>query len=251
MNSLDFTCNCCGTSIVACPVEMIDREVPSCPTCQSTVRWRSIVHLLSVGLHGNSIPLPRWPVNKAIRGIGLSYWSGYADGLADKTNYTNTYFHTEPSFDVVAPRPDYINQFDYLVSSEVFEHVVHPVSRAFDGARTILRSGGVFVFTVPFFDAPETVEHFPHLNAFKIIEIDGEHILVNKRQDGTIETHRDLVFHGGPGTTLEMRMFCRTDVINHLRQAGFVDITVMDQDVPEYGIIHKHSWGLPIFARVP
>jgi SAM-dependent methyltransferase len=153
-------------------------------------------------------------------------------------------------FDAVTPSADYINTCDYLISTEVFEHVVHPVARAFDSARKVLRSGGVFVFTVPFTNATETKEHFPHLHEYKLVELEGEHILVNKRRDGEIETHRNLVFHGGPGTTLEMRVFCRADVIKHLEQAGFIDIRVMDENVPEFGIIHKQPWSVPVVARV-
>jgi hypothetical protein len=249
VKTLDFTCNCCGKPVVACPIEKIGREVQSCPTCGSTVRFRSIAHLIGLSLHGRGMPLPDWPVKKEIRGMGLSEWPGYGDGLAEKTTFINTYFHQEPLFDIVAPRADYIDAYDYLISTEVFEHVVNPVQRAFDGARKVLRKGGTFVFTVPFTNDAKTKEHFPELNAFRIVELEGEHVLINKRRDGSIETHRDLVFHGGPGTTLEMRLFCRADVIRHLEQAGFVDIKVMGDDAPEFGIIHKNQWSLPIVAK--
>jgi hypothetical protein len=249
VDAIDFVCNCCQTAVRQCPIERIDREAPSCPRCGSTVRFRSIVHLLSMGLRGTSQALPDWPIDKSICGVGLSDWPGYGVGLARATDYTNTYFHKEPLFDIVRPRADYHNKFDYLISTEVFEHVVQPVSRAFDGARKVLRSGGKFVLTVPFSNDQCTREHFPDLNNYTIVELGGEHILVNLQKDGQIDVHRNLIFHGGPGTTLEMRVFCRGDVIALLENSGFIDIKVMDYDVPEFGILHKHPWSLPILAR--
>lgn len=249
MKTLDFVCNCCGTTVRACSLERIDREVPSCPSCGSNVRFRSIIHLLSVGLHGQSIPLPQWPVRKSVRGIGLSDWSGYAVPLAEKTDYLCTYFHQEPQFDCVAPRADFTARFDYMISSDVFEHVVYPPVRAFEGARKVLRPGGVLVLTVPFGNNQATVEHFPDLHTFRIVDLDGEFVLLNKRKDGGLETFRDLIFHGGPGTTLEMRVFCRDDVLTHLKQAGFRDVQIMSEDVPRWGIIHRVPWSLPIVAR--
>jgi hypothetical protein len=39
--------------------------------CKSTVRARSIVHLLSIALFGHSLILRDFPVRKDIKGIGL------------------------------------------------------------------------------------------------------------------------------------------------------------------------------------
>jgi SAM-dependent methyltransferase len=251
MTILDFRCNVCGTKIKACPIEAIDREVSSCAECGSSVRMRSIVHLLSIGLHGRSLALPDWPVNKRIRGVGLSDWHGYAQRLPARVNYVNTYYHTEPYLDIVAPPAQYKNALDFLISSEVFEHVPPPVSRAFRASFEILKPGGILVLTVPFTNEPDTLEHFPDLHRFEIVKIDDDYVLVNKRKDGTFELHTTLAFHGGPGTTLEMRVFSRASLLKHLAEAGFVDVTVMETDYPEMGIIHKHPWSLPILARKP
>lgn len=45
---------------------------------------------------------------------------------------------------------------------------------------------------------------------------------------GKHEDFRDLVFHGGPGSTLEMRVFSRESVIDNLGKASFVDIRFHD-----------------------
>lgn len=125
------------------------------------------------------------------------------------------------------------------------------MQRAFDGAFQVLRPGGVLVLTVPFDERPETSEHFPNVRDFKLIEFDGEWLLIGRTQDGLYEMHNDLIFHGGPGTTVEMRFFSHQAVISHLEVAGFTEITVYEQPVHEYGIFPPHKEGLPISARKP
>ena len=83
-----FTCNICNS---ACTAETLDREIPSCPKCKSNVRFRWIVHALSVGLFGESIPLKKYPRRKNIRGIGMSDEGGIAAVLTRKLDYKNTF----------------------------------------------------------------------------------------------------------------------------------------------------------------
>jgi SAM-dependent methyltransferase len=195
--------------------------------------------------------IPDWPANMAIKGVGLSDWHGYASRLPRKVDYINTYFHTEPYLDICRPPAEYTGAFDFVISTEVYEHVPPPVSRAFEATYKILKPGGAFIFTVPFTNQPDTLEHFPDLNRFEIVKIDDDFVMVNKKTDGTYELHTKLVFHGGPGTTLEMRVFSRNAVLKHLQAAGFKNFEVMDQPYLEMGIIHNHPWSLPIVARKP
>lgn len=250
-NALNFVCNVCGKLEKNCDYDRIGRETPSCSNCHSTVRMRSIVHLLSEGLFGRSRSLTDFPVSRNIKGVGLSDWDGYAKPLEVKFDYKNTFYHTEPFLDITAPADRELGAYDFVISTEVFEHVVTPVSRAFQGAFDILKPGGVFVFTVPFTNNAETTEHFPNLNEYRIVDFDGEYVLVNKRKDGNYEVHENLVFHGGPGTTLEMRVFCRNHIEAELMSAGFDRVKVMEFDIPSYGIIHHKPWSLPIVAFKP
>lgn len=247
-SELSFVCNICDGACRS-PRELLTRETPTCPRCGSSVRTRAIVHLLSLGLFGRSLALRDFPHDKAIRGIGLSDWAGYALPLAERLEYQNTFFHEEPRLDVTAIPEGMRGQFDFLISTEVFEHVLSPVQLAFDGARSLLKPGGVLVLTVPFHHLEPTREHFPPLGDFRIVEEDGRRRLYNTGPEGEVEVFDDLVFHGGPGSTLEMRWFGLVDLLENLRLAGFSEAGVVCDDVPERGIAWLHPWSVPILAR--
>ncbi|WP_445492895.1 methyltransferase domain-containing protein [Rhodopseudomonas sp. RCAM05734] len=248
---MDFQCNVCGTEVKNCPVENIDREIASCPTCNSSVRIRSIAHLLSMALFGRSMPVTEFPADRSIVGIGLSDGLGYAQPIAERLGYTNTFFHQEPFFDICAPVGDRAGTCDFMISTEVFEHVAPPAQTAFQHAFDVLKPGGTLLLTVPFTNNPETVEHFPELDDYRTLQFGDEYVLVNRAVDGQYTMHRNLVFHGGPGTTLEMRVYSRSAVEKHLADAGFVDVQVFDQDIPKWGILHRYPWSLPIVATRP
>lgn len=245
--AIAFRCNICGADCLAAEQDL-QREVASC-SCGSSLRSRAIVHLLSLGLFGRSLALPDFPQDASIRGLGMSDWEGYARPLAERLGYRNTWYHQEPRLDIADVPDDQAGSCDFLISSDVFEHVAPPVARAFHGARKLLRPGGVFVLTVPYDHAAEqTVEHFPDLNRFHVVEEGGRLRLYNERKDGETEVFDNLVFHGGPGTTLEMRLFSQAALLRHCREAGFRDARVVADDVPEWGIRWNHPWSLPILA---
>ena len=133
----------------------------------------------------------------------------------------------------------------------MFEHVPSPVQKAFNGAYKMLRPGGVLILTVPFDDRSSTSEHFENVRDFRLLDFDGEWLLIGRTEDRKYELHSGLLFHGGPGTTVEMRFFARTAVLDHLSAAGFVDIQVHDEAVSAFGIYPPHHQGLPIIARRP
>ena len=227
----------------------LTREVPTCGRCGSSVRTRAIVHLLSTGLFGRSLALRDFPHDRGIRGLGLSDWDGYAGPLAGRIGYRNTFFHAEPHLDITQVPEEMVGSCDFVISTEVFEHVLAPVQRAFDGARRLLKPGGVFVLTVPFDPGAPTREHFPLLNDFELVEEDGQRRLYNRAADGSVQVFDDLVFHGGPGSTLEMRLFGLQDLLDHCLRAGFSSVAVQDDAVPERGIVWQFPWSVPILAR--
>lgn len=250
VSEVSFRCNVCGAAC-RCQASSLGRETASCDGCGSTVRMRAVVHLLSQGLFGESLALPDFPRRKDLRGVGLSDWDEYARRLADRLDYTNTYYHQEPRLDITRIEPGAEHSCDFIISTDVFEHVEPPVSLAFDGARRLLKPGGLLVLTVPFItETEQTLEHFPELHDWQLVQRDdGEYVVRNRRRDGTAEEFPIPVFHGGPGTTLEMRVFSRVSLLRCLSAAGFSDVRVADEPVPEFGIHWQVNWSLPIVAR--
>jgi SAM-dependent methyltransferase len=246
-----FRCNICGTANRVSHRQFA-REVQSCTGCGSSVRMRAVVRCLSLLLFGRSVPLTEMPADRSIQGIGLSDWEGYSDGLARLFSYRNTFFHTEPRVDITDPPRELLGALDFLISTDVFEHVPPPVDRAFAGAFALLKPGGVLVLSVPFHKAAATVEHFPALNDFQLLRFGEDYYLMNQRRDGTYEMFDKLVFHGGPGETLEMRFFSEADLMAYLARAGFEKIVVHREDDPLSGVIHHHErCSVPITAVKP
>jgi SAM-dependent methyltransferase len=223
----------------------------SCAACGSSVRYRSLLHCLSIGLFGESLPLSRLPQRPDVTGVGFSDWEPFAEGLAARLGHVNTYLHREPVLDLTALPADRVGTMDYVVCSEVLEHVAPPVERAVAACFELLKPGGLLVLTVPYTFEAETMEHYPRLAEYTVVELGGEKALVNRTREGVFELYPEPVFHGGDGETLEMRLFALEPLLGILRAAGFADVEVADEEVPGTGIVWVYQWSIPIVARRP
>jgi SAM-dependent methyltransferase len=244
---LDFTCNLCGIRN-RCAVKDLGRESATCSSCGSNVRTRGIIQALSMELFGINLALPDFPRIKSLRGIGTSDSSQYANRLAEKFDYRNTFYDREPRFDIgklVAEE----NQYDFLISSEVFEHVPPPAETAFQNAFRLLKPSGVLVLTVPYSIEPATTEHFPELHEFGLVQLGDGIALVNRTKTGEVQVFENVVFHGGKGSTLEMREFTEKSLKALLAGAGFSGIRIYAEDYRPFGIVRSEAWSLPIAAR--
>lgn len=197
--------------------------------------------------------LPDVTPHKDIRGLGLTDWHDYAPRLAETFSYQNTFYHMEPRLDISAPLiPDeLLSSQDFVISSDVFEHVVPPVDDAFRNVCRMLRPGGALILTVPYGLQPGTIEHFPDLHDYTLIKNNNSYLMRNVTKTGTVQEFNDLVFHGGPGATIEMRVFGEHDLIERLRRVGFEDIEVYRTPDFEFGIWWPEPWSLPLSARKP
>lgn len=230
----------------------IHREGGACSACGAVLRFRSMVAILTQRLFGKIVVLEDLEANRSIRGVGMSDAFCYASRLESKFDYTNTFLHCDPHLDIVEPESNWIGDNDFVISSDVFEHVAPPVQRAFDNLHALLKPGGVAVFSVPFSLEDVTREHFPNLHKFSIRqESDGVWVLDNVTLEGAVEQFRDLVFHGGPGSTLEMRLFSLAALKRHFEAAGFVDFRVHNEAAFEHGIFWLEPWSISISARRP
>jgi len=244
-----FVCNVCSTANER-PAADFGRETASCSECGSTVRMRAIVHTLSQELYGRCMPIDEFPKEPRYRGIGTSDWVGYGDRLAKRLDYTNTYYHQEPQLDITCPDKSLEGTLDFITSTDVFEHIVAPVGRAFEAARRLLKPDGVFIFSVPYNLEGETVEHFPNLHDWRIDRPeDGKPTLHNVTKDGQQEVFDDLVFHGGAGATLEMRVFTLPGIERDAAAAGFEKPRVYHASHMQCGMLWEVDWSLTMALR--
>lgn len=207
---------------------------------------------LSQQLHGKIIPLPQFPKQKHISGLGMSDSKIYAQPLGRIFAYTNTFYHKRPRLDITAVPPELTGSMDFVISSDVFEHVPPPVERAFTNLYRILKPGGFCILSVPYTGQGETREHFPELHDFKIVYAKGKPRLLNTTRDGRNQVFDTLCFHGGGGATLEMRLFSRRSLLESLHAAGFNHVEFCTSDIPEYGIFKGDDLAsLPIVIRKP
>ena len=232
---LRFTCNICSRR-ASYPRKHLMREVWSCVHCGSCVRFRSIIHTLSVELFGESLAIKDFPERPDLIGVGMSDWDGYAKRLSEKLGYVNTYYHKEPLLDIASLDPSASARYDFIIATEVFEHVAQPISRAFENVHRLLKPGGVLIFSVPCVEG-ETREHFPELWRYTISEKNNLWVLVNETSDGRQQRYDELTFHGGPGTTLEMRLFGKDSLSKNFTDAGFRQICVHSEEVEAFGIV--------------
>jgi SAM-dependent methyltransferase len=226
----------------------LSREALTCAHCNSNVRFRAMAYLVTREVLGRPVPLPDLPLRKDIAGIGLSDAGIYARPLAEKFSYENTFYHTEPRLDITDIDAARAGRYDFIIASDVFEHVAPPVARAFANARRLLKRDGKVVFTVPFSLERDTREHYPELFDWSLFERDGQWTLTNRTQDGREQTFTDLVFHGGPGSTLEMRLFSRAALEREFREAGFSRVRIAAEPYLPFGIHWPELWSVPMVA---
>ncbi len=131
--------------------------------------------------------------------------------------------------DIQHPTLAQLGMNDFVISADVFEHILPPLQRGFDNLYALLKPGGNLIFSVPYTRAARTIEHYIGLSEWEIIDFSGDKILVNRDEAGELQVYDNLIFHGGEGATLEMRLYCEADILSRLVHAGFEEIHVHDQ----------------------
>ena len=253
-NKHTFTCNVCGWRGLA-PLSLISaRETSSCRKCGSTLRFRSIVNVLTKELNLKNHLFNKSSIDildlKRIKGIGLSDSPVYANLLFDVFSYTNTFYHKEPKLDISDLSSWTGRKFDFVIASDVFEHIpIYDLEKSFFNLHLLLNKNGLLIFSVPYQKEIETIEHFPNLNKWNIFKKNKIWILENVNNKGEKETYRNLRFHGGEGSTLEMRIFSLSDLFNRLKVSGFCKIKLFDLNKPDIGIINFRKDSFVITAR--
>jgi SAM-dependent methyltransferase len=166
---IEYHCNICGGRNQL-ESHQFSREGAICEKCGANARFRGIIHILANLLEkGENTNLQEWQIRKHIFGIGMSDSPGYANLLKKKFSYENTFFDHEPKLDIIDLAEKYLGKYDFVISTEVFEHILPPLQHAFDNLFRLLRPGGCLVFSVPYTCTAPTVEHFPGLREYEIL----------------------------------------------------------------------------------
>jgi SAM-dependent methyltransferase len=254
--SFSFVCNICSAENRGLRLKDLDREAGRCEGCGSLVRLRSLIHLLSLHLFGEALAIGQWPENHEILGYGISDWPKFSKYLGPKITYTNTQFDLDVAaaatvLDITKPPRAWFKTADFVICTEVLEHVVPPAQAAFDGLLALLKPGGRLIFSVPYRFKP-TIEHFPDLHEWSIqTDEAGSRTVINTARNGDVQTFDNIRFHGGGKQVLEMRVFGLADLKASLRAAGFVNIQIAGLLYKPFGIRFAHNWSLPMAARRP
>lgn len=196
-----FICNLCGTENLFQEQHSISAETPSCTSCASNIRFRWLVHRLSLELFGRSISLNEFPHDSSISGIGLTDPHTIASVLQQKLNYLNTFLTSEPKLDIRNGKSP-IGPLDFLIASEVFEHVEPPVEEAFQNVASLLKPDGFLLLTVPWVWDGNQHQALPELHDWRLGREDNRWLVLNRRPDGSIEKFFDMVWDDRPGPCL-------------------------------------------------
>ena len=196
-------------------------------------------------LFGESLPLKKFPTRKKVHGLGMSDSVQIAKALSKRFDYRNTCYDRQPKFDIMEPPPN--EEFDFIVASEVFEHVQPPIQTAFNNLARLLKPGGFVVFSSPWELKGDTAEHFPRLHDWQLVKLRSGYVLVNRTIDGQLETFAELNFHDGPGSILEMRVFSKSGLLANCAAAGFAEATFAADYAP-FGIVWD-AWSRGLVLR--
>lgn len=228
-----FTCNICGRTNDR---GHWHREVTLCLGCGSNARFRAMVAGLSIALFNKITPLPEMVPDHSIRGFGCSDSECYGQPLAALFHYTNTFLHTPPRADIgcaetLAP----YGGCDFILCSEILEHVLCSPSHALRNMRDCLKPGGSLIFSAPSYEMTETVEKYPPLECYRSIEIGDRSVVVYQTMAGTFGLDASPVYHGGPGSVLEMRLFSHSALLDTVKTAGFTSVTTVGEEAAAFG----------------
>mgnify|MGYP001185101073 CR=1 FL=1 len=194
--------------------------------------------------NGSQKPLREQPARRSINAIGMSDTPIYANILAEKLSYRNTYLHTDPHLDLCDP--DSIGKYsdlDLVICSEVIEHTKDPPVVVLGNMLRMLRPGGVLILSAPTYRMAETIEWYPGATSVRVVE-NGSGLHVEwKTIRGVDYVDTAPNFHGGPGDVLEMRIISHSSLLNAAKACGF------EADTLEFDAARGYDW--PIVPEYP
>lgn len=190
-NVRQSVCIICSSPMIASQPKAT-REGSQCDGCQATWRARATVLAVMTGLGYHPTPLVEIVPDWSRIGVGLSDDPSFSGRFSAVWKYTNTYFDSFPRLDIRAAPSDLIGHCEFVVCSDVLEHVDPPYNTALEGLYRIIKPGGFAVVTVPMSGTASTCEYYKDLASWELQhEIEG-HAPTLRWQDSSGEIHIDL-----------------------------------------------------------
>jgi SAM-dependent methyltransferase len=221
------------------------REMMFCVQCGSNARFRGLVFgLMRHVLNTQSSALVDIEVNREISGVGISDSEAYANILTLKLSYMNTYYHQEPYLDICnIDSASKYRQLDFIICSDVLEHTLEKPQAVLRNISGMLKQGGVAIISAPTYYLDSSLEWYPDASAVNVRQVEGRYEAFWTTTYGKSFVHLNPNFHGGPGSTLEMRLIAHNDLLRAGEAEGFAAETLDFR--PKFG----YSW--PIISEYP
>jgi SAM-dependent methyltransferase len=230
-----FVCNICGTENSFDPL-LTHRELIPCIGCGSNARFRALMLGLSFGLTGSLRRLDELEIDLSVKGFGCSDAEVYASRLRRMFAYTNTFFHQEPRLDLADEKTyQQVSGSQFAICSDVIEHTLQPPQVCLKNLYDSLAPNGFLILSAPTYAMPYSMERYPTLTDYTITQLGEQHVVVYKSAQGPIGLDSSPIFHGGPGSVLEMRVLSHNQLIAELAFAGFKNIKVMGDSFEVFG----------------
>lgn len=216
-----WTCIACGFEMESqLPAE---REGSTCDSCNSTWRNRATILAISECLGYGSLPLPEWPENWAVRGVGFDDSPVLFTRLPQKTLYTNTHLDKFPTLNLTDVPDHYSSALNYIVCGDVLEHIgPGELDLAISGIKKLLVGNGFAVISVPLVVDDDACELYP--GASDIVIVSSNHVRWRKGSGEWIDDY-DPEFHGGTGQVLAFRRFSQQMLIESFQRNGLNSIS--------------------------
>jgi hypothetical protein len=156
----------------------------------------------------------------SIRGLGTSDDIKIAKQLVKKFDYVNTYYHMGPKLDLTEVDAQWCECAQFVICSDVLEHVPPPTCLALEGLQSIVASGGAAIISIPYTTADTTIEFYPGLERYEVLD----NQVVWHDSNGLQLVDDNPEFHGGAGQTLAFRVWSLARFEEDLISAGFLQI---------------------------
>jgi SAM-dependent methyltransferase len=193
------------------------REKSNCMRCGSTWRARAVALNVLMQLGYPPQVYPELKSDWSRVGLGISDDIAIASVIPTKFLYSNTYYDAFPNLDIRKIPKAALHGFEFVICSDVLEHIDVKLAQAVKGVSKLLKPNGFAVLSVPVVTNSLRSEFYPNLSSFTIEK--GK--VFWEDSEGVTHIDRKPEFHGGRGQNLAFREFTEVSFEELLLNNGF------------------------------